>query len=97
MEKQKVRLSIFDQIIHLRCPSPDEMYALARLVDERMHSFSSQDERISVTQLAILAALSFAQETREVRGRSAELERKVSLLEQKLSTSNNEHAGHPRH
>ena len=96
-QKTRVRLSIYDQVIHLRCSSPDELHALARIVDEKMHGFSAQDDRISVTQLAILAALSFAQETSELRQKNFDLERRVSLLEQKLSASQNDHAGQPRH
>jgi cell division protein ZapA (FtsZ GTPase activity inhibitor) len=95
--RHKVRLKIYDQPISLRCPSPEEMYALARVVEGKMEEFALQNDRISVTQLAILAALIFAQESGEYKSRSTELERRVNILEQKLRASEEHHAGQPRH
>jgi len=83
--KKRVKLSIFHQTIHLRCTSPDEMYTLAHKVDRRMAEFAEQDDRISVTQLAILAALSFAQENIEVSGTVAQLEHQMNVLTQQLA------------
>lgn len=95
--RHKVRLTIYDQPISLRCPSPEEMYALARVVEGKMEQFALQNDRISATQLAILAALTFAQESQEFKSRSAELERRVVILEKKLSAAEEHHAGQPRH
>lgn len=95
--RHKVRLKIYDQPINLRCPSPDEIYALARVVEEKMEEFALQNDRISVTQLAILAALTFAQEGQEYKVRNTELERRVNILEQKLAATQDHHAGQPRH
>lgn len=95
--KHRVKLSIYDQALQLRCTSPDEMYRLARLVDERMRQFAAQYERISVTQLAILTALSMAGELADARQMQAVLEQKVSIMEKKLSQTQAEEAGQPRH
>ncbi|HSL93681.1 MAG TPA: cell division protein ZapA [Bacillota bacterium] len=95
--RHKVRLKIYDQPISLRCPSPEDMYALARVVEGKMEEFALQNDKISVTQLAILAALTFAQDSQEYRVRSTELDRRVSILEQKLRASEEQHAGQPRH
>jgi cell division protein ZapA (FtsZ GTPase activity inhibitor) len=95
--RHKVRLKIYDQPISLRCPSPEDIYALARVVEGKMEEFALQNERISVTQLAILAALTFAQEGQEYKTRSTELERRVNILEQKLTAAEDHHAGQPRH
>lgn len=95
--RHKVRLTIYDQPISLRCPSPEDMYALARVVEGKMEQFALQNDRISVTQLAILAALTFAQESQEYKARTTELERRVGILEQKLSIAGEHHAGQPRH
>lgn len=95
--KHRVKISIYDQTLQLRCTSPDEMYRLARMVDERMRQFALQDERISVTELAILSALSLSGELAEARRTQAELERRISIMEQKLSQTDTEEAGQPRH
>lgn len=95
--KHRVKLQVYDQTILLRATSPDEVYSLGRLVDERMRDFASQDDRISVTQLAILAALSFASEAASARQKQAELERRLSLVEQKLSQTELVDSGQPRH
>lgn len=95
--RHKVRLKIYDQPISLRCPSPEEIYAVARVVEGKMEEFALQNDRISVTQLAILAALTFAQENQEYKSRNTELERRVSILEKKLTTAEEHHAGQPRH
>jgi len=62
-----------------------------------MREFASQDDRISVTQLAILAALSFAREASDAKIRQTELERRVGLMEQKLSQADTLDSGQPRH
>jgi len=79
--KKRVKLTIFDQAIHLRCTSPDEMHSLAREVERRMTEFAAQDDCISVTQLAILAALSLAKETMDTRHALTNLEHKLTMLQ----------------
>lgn len=95
--KQRVKLLVFDQTILLRAPSPDELYRLGRAVDDKMREFATQDDRISVTQLAILAALSFAREAQDTKQKQLELERRLSLLEQKLQQAETLDSGQPRH
>lgn len=95
--KHRVKLQIYDQTILLRANSPDEVHKLARAVDERMREFALQDDRISVTQLAILASLSFAREAEETRQTQAELERRIRIIEQKLSQTETVDSGQPRH
>lgn len=95
--KQRVKLQIYDQTIQLRTTSPDELHRLARAVDERMRAFASQDDRISVTQLAILSALSYAREAFDSRQKQTEMERRLSFLEQKLSQTETDEVGQPRH
>ena len=95
--KHRVRVQIYDQTIMLRATSPDEVHKLARAVDERMREFALQDDRISVTQLAILASLSFVREANEARQTQAELERRIRLIEQKLSQTETIDSGQPRH
>ena len=95
--KQRVKLQVYDQTILLRATSPDEVHKLARSVDGRMREFALQDDRISVTQLAILASLSFAREAEEARQTQAELERRIRLIEQKLSQTETIDSGQPRH
>jgi len=79
--RKKVKLTVFDQAIHLRCTSPDEMHSLAREVERRMADFAAQDDCISVTQLAILAALSLAKEVVDTRQALNSLEHKLTILQ----------------
>lgn len=95
--RQRVRLCVYDQPIVVRCPAPEEMYSLARQVEEKMRQFAAQDDRISITDLAILAALSFAGESTEDRRQVSDLRRRVGILEQKLAACEEHHAGQPRH
>lgn len=83
--KETVKLDIYGQTLQLRSAAPAELLRLARLIDKRMRDFAEQYERISVTQLAILAALSATREAAEAEREKAELTRRISVLEQRIA------------
>jgi len=95
--KKRIKLDVFRQTIYLRCTSPDELYMLAREVDRRMAEFADQNDRISVTELAILAALSLAQETIAAKKAVSDLEHQIGALEQQLARLKTNGGTHPNY
>lgn len=95
--KQLVRLDIYGQTLQLRSAAPAELQRLARLIDKRMHEFAEQYDRISVTQLAVLTALSLAREAAEAERVRVELTRRISLLEQKMALLDQSETNQSRH
>lgn len=96
-DKRRLKIQIFDQNLFLKCTSPDEIYALARVVDERMKRLALQDDRVSITNLAIFSALSIAQDWLEAKRHCEELEKKLEGLERRLVGRPLEDLGQPRH
>ncbi len=95
--KEIVKLDIYGQTLQLRSAAPAELQRLARAIDKRMRDFAEQYERVSVTQLAILAALSAAREAAEAERERAELVRRISLLEQRIVLLDQSETGQSRH
>jgi cell division protein ZapA len=59
-----VVLQIFDRDYKLACPSDqhEQLLAAARALDARMRELKSADKMLTLDRLAVLAALTFAQE-----------------------------------
>lgn len=95
--KETVKLDIYGQTLQLRSAAPAELLRLARMLDKRMRDFAEQYERISVTQLAILAALSVAREAAEAEREKAELTRRISVLEQRIALLDQAETSPSRH
>lgn len=95
--KETVTLDIYGQTLHLRSAAPGELLRLARGIDMRMRDFAEQYERISVTQLAILAALSAAREAAEAERERLELTRRISILEQRIALLDQAETSQSRH
>lgn len=95
--KKRIKLDVFRQTIHLRCTSPDEMYVLAREVDRRMAEFAEQNDCISVTELAILAALALAQDTVAAKKSVSDLKQQIATLEQQLARLKTTGGAHPNY
>ncbi|MBT9177364.1 MAG: Cell division protein ZapA [Firmicutes bacterium] len=95
--KETVKLDIYGQSLQLRSAAPAELLRLARAIDKRMREFAEQYERISVTQLAILAALSAAREAAEAEREKAELMRRISVLEQRIALIDQSETSQSRH
>ena len=95
--KETVKLDIYGQTLHLRSAAPGELLRLAHVIDMRMRDFAEQYERISVTQLAILAALSAAREAAEAERERLELTRRISILEQRIALLDQAETSQSRH
>jgi len=96
-ERETVKLDIYGQTLQLRSAAPAELLRLARVIDKRMREYAEQYERISVTQLAILAALSVAREAAETERERVELIRRVSVLEQRIALLDQFESSQSRH
>ncbi|MBT9153863.1 MAG: Cell division protein ZapA [Firmicutes bacterium] len=95
--KETVKLDIYGQSLQLRSAAPAELLRLARAIDKRMREYAEQYERISVTQLAILAALSATREAAEAEREKVELVRRISVLEQRLALIDQSETSQSRH
>jgi len=79
MEQEGVRVSIFDQVYHLKGSSDDRAYVeqLARYVDHRMASIASRTQTVDSMRVAVLAALHIADELLRLRQEHGELQQAV--------------------
>ena len=64
MSAQTVVLQIFDRDYKLACPSEqhETLLSAARLLDARMRELKASDRMLTLDRLAVLAALTFAQD-----------------------------------
>jgi cell division protein ZapA len=76
---QEVRVEIYDRLYLLRSES-EEKYArqLAKLVDEKMRLIAEKTQTIDSLELAVLAALHFADECKRLAERYQKLSGAVS-------------------
>lgn len=80
MIKEKTQVEIFGRTIELNTEgmTPIEANALAQFVSERMDELSRQNKIVDTSKLAVLTALTFADELRRLQARYDEMSQTVS-------------------
>lgn len=85
-EINRVRVTIFGHEYTIKgSKAPEEIYALARHVDEVMTEIAARDARLSVTRAAILAALHICEELFNCQAENDRLREKLEELTPKAA------------
>ena len=98
---EKVKISISGHDFYLKSEDPDRMYDAAENLQKKIDKLSSMASSMSLTDIAMLAALDFADEnydsrkivvkaqqlSQEIQAKSAANEKRASELAEKLSAS----------
>ncbi len=97
MEQESIRVTIYDQVYHLKSPAADRahMEEVASYVDNRMAAIASRTQTVDSIRVAVLAALHIADELLRLRQEHELLENGVeaksreyaALLEEALEPS----------
>jgi cell division protein ZapA len=84
---QTVALQIFDREYRLACPAEQavDLKRAAQLLDARLRELKSADKMLTLDRLAVLAALTFAQ---ELVGESSALDLQRSQISDELKRMN---------
>jgi cell division protein ZapA len=103
MEHEGVRVSIFDQVYHLKSGSGDRAYMeqIARYVDQKMAAIASRTQTVDSFRVAVLAALHITDELFRLRQEHEALQESIetksleyaALLDEVLETANSAPGG----
>lgn len=86
---EKVKISICGHDFYLKSEDPDRMYAAAEILQKKMDKLSSMASSMSLTDIAMLAALDFADETYDSRKIVETAQRLSQEIQAKLSDADN--------